>query len=468
MSYFWDDCAEYANAPAFRLPSGLVATYAQLLQRADEIIGNIMPGSLVVIECENHPDPLAAYVGCLRNRVVPLLVDGTLDIKLRRAMIDRFLPHAIFGRSSINSEFKWEVCHQYSPKLHPELAILLSTSGTTGSPRLVRLSRQNLQSNTEAIVSYLNITANDRPITSLPMHYSYGLSVINTHLFAGACILLTAKSVMERNFWSFFREAGATSLAGVPTTYEMLRRLRIERMELPDLRMLTQAGGRLTPEYVLWFGEFAKSRNVTFVVMYGQTEATARISYLPSKYVLEKPGSIGVVIPGGELFLRDSQGQLISQSGVVGELVYRGNNVMLGYAETLDELANSDSLAGELSTGDLAERDSDGFYSIVGRLKRFIKIHGNRISLDEIERRFHALGILAYATGRDDLLIIALVDDSIDTSTIKKAVMNDYKLHHSVVRVITCHDVPVSSTGKVQYPELLGLIDAKQKGGNGA
>jgi len=459
MSYFWDACEEYGDAPAICFPSGTVVTYAQLVHRADEIIDKIGTGSLVAIECENHPDCIAAYLGCLRHRVVPFLVDGALDVVLRHSLYERFLPQAIWSRSFISGGFEWKICHKPSPLLHSELALLLSTSGSTGSPRLVRLSRQNLQSNAESIVSYLNITGNDRPITGLPMHYSYGLSVINSHLLAGACLLLTSESVMERNFWAFMKEAAATSFAGVPAMYEMLRRLRFERMELPDLRLLTQAGGRLAPDSVRWFGELAQSRNMRFIVMYGQTEATARISWLPSENLLDKPESIGIAIPGGELMLRDAQGELITHAGEVGELVYRGKNVMLGYAETPDELSDEDALNGALPTGDLARQDTDGFFYITGRLKRFIKIHGNRIGLDEIERRLQDTGILAYATGRDDMLMIALLDQQINVDVLASRLTKEYKLHHSVVRVIPCGDVPISSAGKVQYPELLAQLE---------
>ena len=460
MRYFWDGCHKYGDAPAIYLPSRLVITYAQLVRRADEIINRIRPGSLVVIECENHPDCIAAYLGCLRHGVVPILVDGALDILLRQALYERYLPQAIWGRSVMTTGFDWKFFHVHRPILHVELALLLSTSGTTASPRLVRLSQQNLQSNADSIVSYLNITSNDRPITSLPMHYSYGLSVINSHLLAGSCLLLTSDSVIERSFFSFMKDGAVTSFAGVPVMYEMLRRLRFERMELPNLRLMTQAGGRLAPESVRWFGELARARNMRFIVMYGQTEATARISWLPNEYLLGKPDSIGVAIPGGEIILRDAQGELITQAGEVGELVYRGKNVMLGYAETLDELSDEDALNGELFTGDLARQDLDGFFYVVGRLKRFIKIHGNRIGLDEIERRLQDTGVLAYATGRDDMLMIALLDQQIDAVALESSLTREYKLHHSVVRVIPCFDVPISSAGKVQYSKLLTQLEA--------
>ena len=464
MSFFLNQCESFGQAVAVRSTDGSSITYQALLRWADRIADPIAERSLVVLECENVPESLAAYVGCLRKGVVPVLIDVALDAGLRKSLYERYSPVAIWSRKSETGEFGWRMTGWASPPLHSDLALLLSTSGTTGSPRLVRLSRRNLQANAESIVSYLGIRSDDRAITSLPMHYSYGLSIINTHLLAGATLLMTPDSLMARSFWQFMTEGMATSFAGVPTMYDMLRRLRIERMELPALRTMTQAGGRLSPESVTWFANFARERAIDFFVMYGQTEATARMSYLPVERVLDKPSSIGIPIPCGQFLLRDANGALIEQSGEVGELVYCGPNVMMGYAETAGALSLGDELRGVLSTGDLARRDADGYYSIVGRLKRFIKIHGNRVSLDEVERRIQQWGIVAYATGYDDKLIVALVDTGITPNALAALIGKEYKLHHSVIQVMYCREVPLTSSGKVSYPELLKTVTSFQGG----
>ena len=459
MIFFWDLLDSFGDVRAVCSPSGLKLTYSQLAQRADDLLSGIESQTLVVIECDNHPDCLAAYLGCLRRGVVPLLVDSSLNPPLRDSLYNKFCPKFIYQRLVGEDGFEWKPFAEKSPKMHPDLALLMSTSGSTGSPQLVRLSHQNLQANAESIAQYLNITSRDRPITSLPIHYSYGLSVINSHLLVSACLLLTSCSVTERGFWDFFKSEKATSFAGVPTMYEMLRQLRFERMNLPSLRVLTQAGGRLSPESVRWFGELAHSRNISFFVMYGQTEATARISYLPSDHILDKTESIGKVIPGGTLSLRDETGSDVYRHDEVGELVYCGKNVMMGYAESIDELVVDDVLNGKLFTGDLARRDAEGFYYIVGRQKRFIKIHGNRFGLDEVERQIQAAGVMAYVTGRDDLLMVALTDRSVDAPSFAKKMASDYHLHHSVIRVAYCENIPVSTAGKVQYQELLSQLE---------
>ncbi|ARM31362.1 AMP-binding protein [Prosthecochloris sp. HL-130-GSB] len=462
MSFFWNCLESFDQIEAVRLPDGSSITYRELLERADRIVDSVAEGSLVALECENVPECVAAYLGCLRKGIVPVLIDSALEAGLRDSLYERYSPVAIWGRQPDTGEFGWRMTGCISPLQHPDLALLLSTSGTTGSPRLVRLSRRSLQANAESIVSYLGISGDDRAITSLPMHYSYGLSIVNTHFLAGGALLLTADSLMERSFWQFMKDGQATSFAGVPTIYEMLKRLRIERMELPALRTMTQAGGRLLPESVTWFGDFASKRKIDFFVMYGQTEATARMSYLPVKRLLDKPSSIGIPIPGGEFSLRDVNGTLIERADEVGELVYRGPNVMMGYAENANDLSRGDELGGVLATGDLARRDADGYYYIVGRLKRFIKIHGNRISLDEVERRIQQRGIAAYATGYDDKLIVALAETGISPTELASTIIKEYKLHHSVVQVISCREVPLTSSGKVNYPELLETVTSFQ------
>jgi len=241
------------------------------------------------------------------------------------------------------------------------------------------------------------------------MHYSYGLSVLNSHFLVGATVLLNAQPVTVRRFWEMLRRCAATSFAGVPTFYNMLRQLRFEHMPLPaSLRTLTQAGGSLSPEIARWLAELALSRSQKLFLMYGQTEATARIAYVPPERLLDKIGSIGIAIPGGELELMDENNTPVTTAGAIGELCYRGPNVMLGYATVVADLACPDTQNSYLRTGDLAWRDEEGYYFMAGRLHRFIKLFGNRIALDEIEAQLSAAGHDVAVTGRDDLLVIAL------------------------------------------------------------
>ncbi|CAG2158752.1 AMP-binding protein [Cupriavidus numazuensis] len=441
---------------ALVLEDGRTLTYAQLAQRADDVyVGAAIPlGALVAIECENTLASVAAYLGALRNGYPALLVDAQLDEQLRRRLYDHFDVSHVH-----DSGGNWISLGRPAPEVHPDVAVLLSTSGSTGSPKLVKLTAANLDANAASIVHYLELGPEERPITSLPIHYSYGLSVLNSHLSVGATVLLTGQPVTARKFWDLFREHGATSLAGVPTIYSMLKQLRFERMELPSLRTMTQAGGRLGPDMTRWFGELAQSRNQRFFVMYGQTEATARISYVPPHKLPEKIGSIGVAIPGGKLEIIGEDGNVTSAFGETGELRYTGPNVMMGYANDVEDLAEPDALNGVLLTGDLAMRDEDGFFHIVGRIKRFIKVFGNRIGLDEVEMQLRDDGYDVAVTGRDDLLVIAVRGGNEDTKDKLTAHASArYRLHRSAIRVHAVEDFPLSTAGKVQYAELLAAL----------
>jgi long-chain acyl-CoA synthetase len=422
---------------------------------------------LVALFCDNSVSSIAAYLAALRAGHVVLLVNSATDNSLKKKLCEIYLPEVVISSSEKfelsgvwknTTVGKLAIATSQTPaarEIHPDLALLLSTSGTTGSPKLIRLSHQNLQANAKAIVQYLGINSAETAVTSLPLSYSYGLSVVNSHLLAGANLVCTNASIVTQEFWEVFSERQCTSFAGVPFSYSMLERLRLERMKLPALRTLTQAGGRLAPEKVQLFADIARRTGARFFVMYGQTEATARISYVPWERLEAKIGSIGLAIPGGRLRLMH-EGREITESDREGELVYSGPNVMLGYAETRDCLAKGDEMLGTLHTGDLGHRDAEGYFYITGRLKRFIKIYGLRLNLDEIEKMLEsALGRPVACAGQDECLHV-LVESAFegDASTALKQVATLYKLHQSSIRVRLVPALPVNASGKKDYASI--------------
>ncbi|UJF34783.1 AMP-binding protein [Paenibacillus hexagrammi] len=299
----------------------------------------------------------------------------------------------------------------------------------------------------------MELNESERPITTLPMNYVYGLSVINSHLYVGATILLIGHSIIKKDFWDFFKKHQATSISGVPYTYEMLRTLRFFDMELPSLRYFTQAGGKLRAEQVAQYAEYSRKKSIRFFVMYGQTEATARMSYLPPEYNSAKSGSIGVAIPGGKLYLRDVEGRQITAAGVEGALYYEGPNVMLGYASSRHDLANGDEHKGCLNTHDIAYVDEDGFFYIVGRNSRFIKIVGKRVSLDEIEHYLRQQGFDCAAGGYDELLQIA-VTNPIYKQKIREILIKKFKIDFDNARIFEVDEIKKNSSGKISYKEI--------------
>ena len=259
---------------------------------------------------------------------------------------------------------------------------------------------------------------------------------------------------MQKEFWNFFKEREATSFGGVPYTYEMLDKLRFYRMKLPSLRTMTQAGGKITPELHEKFAKYAQEQGKHFVVMYGQCEATARMGYLPPEKAVEKKGSMGIVIPGGKFKLVDADGKEITEPFNTGELVYEGKNVTLGYAECGEDLSKGDERNGILETGDIAQFDEDGFYYIVGRKKRFLKIYGNRVNLDEVDRIIKGqFDIEVASTGLDDHMYIFVTDEKM-AGAVKEFVVDKTKLNLAAFKVLVIDEIPKNDSGKTLYKEL--------------
>ena len=454
---FADRLDHFGNATALVTSDGRRLTYANLCDRADEFCRLIgQERQLVFLQTSNELEPLVAYLGALRGcHPVILAPHGRLD--RFRDILEAYQPGVVYHPRN----GKWELTRNSTRNdFHESLAVLLSTSGSTGSSKMVRLSNANIQSNAESICKYLEISSADRAITSLPFHYSYGLSVVNSHLSQGAALLLTNCSVVDAQFWELFRECQATSFAGVPYTFELLDHVGFSHMTLESLRCVTQAGGRLAKQSVLKYVKLSQERGWRFYVMYGQTEATARMSYLPPQIAQHHPDSIGVAIPDGEFRLIDESGRDIHASDIPGELVYSGPNVMLGYAEDRDDLSRGADID-ELRTGDIACRNDEGIYRIVGRKSRFIKLFGSRVNLDDVEKQLCADGHRTVCTGTDQQLIIATLDTS-RVALIRDFAASRLELPHHVVCVVPCVEYPTLPSGKVDYGQLRNLAMGTQ------
>ena len=285
------------------------------------------------------------------------------------------------------------------------------------------------------------------------MNYSFGLSVINSHLISGSTLLVTSKSIMQKEFWEFMKTKNATSISGVPYTFEILKKLGFLDMKLPHLKTITQAGGKLKKNLVKEFSEYCKNNGKEFFVMYGQTEATARMSYLPPKNILDKLESIGIPIPGGSFEIINSFGDLVIENNIVGELVYKGPNVSMGYASCFEDLIEDDINKGVLLTGDLATRDNEGFYYIVGRKNRFIKVFGNRINLDEIENLLSDTTNNVVCTGEENMIKIFVTDPGYDDH-IKKVLREKMGINQTAFKINFIESIPKNKSGKVMYSKL--------------
>ncbi|WP_022892288.1 AMP-binding protein [Agromyces subbeticus] len=408
---------------------------------------------LVMIAAANEVEPIVTYLAALEGGHPVLFVDGdpASNRRHREALIERFDPDVIAdGSGGREGATRWALTERRDGtrhELHPELALLASTSGSTGSPKLVRLSRANVESNAVAIADYLNLGVADRAVTTLPLHYCYGLSVVNSHLVAGGSVALQSHSVVDDEFWRVFDDVQATSFAGVPYTFDLLDAAGFADRSTPSLRYVTQAGGRLDPERVRSYARLGRDRGFEFVVMYGQTEATARMAYLPPSLAESAVGAIGVPIPGGRFRIDDPR------DDGVGELVYSGPNVMLGYAEEPADFA-SGRVVDELCTGDLARRRDDGLYEIVGRSSRFVKVFGLRIDLDRVEQLLAGDGFEVRAASSDErLLLFVRAERLVDAVRERASAHTGLPAH--MIRVHAIEEFPRTSSGK---PDTAALV----------
>lgn len=477
------DLEKFADNIAGIDDRGSRVTYEELDDFADRIGYTIGKRNLVFLIASNTIDSMAGYVGCLNSGNVPVMLSEDLDIQQLWNLYNTYQPEYIYTRRGrIDETWVREPVLSYKKDnkenggnngyafyrtkgepgydIYSQLALLLTTSGSTGSPKLVRQSYDNIRANMDSIVEYLELDEREKPITTLPMNYTYGLSIINSHLAVGAAILFTEKSIMQREFWDFFKREEATSFGGVPYTYEILKKLRIFGMDLPTLRTMTQAGGKLSPMLHKEFASYAESTGRKFVVMYGQTEATARMAYLPADKSLKKYGSMGIAIPGGEFQLIDMDGKEINTPDVVGELVYKGKNVTLGYAEKRVDLIKTDENHGILYTGDMAQKDEDGYYYIVGRKKRFLKIFGKRINLDEVGNliKDNFEGLDCAAAGNDDAMYL-FIDDGKLEKQVECFVHEKLSISQKAIHVKVLEEIPKNDAGKILYTKLESYYD---------
>ncbi|RSN20942.1 AMP-dependent acyl-CoA synthetase [Streptomyces sp. WAC 05977] len=409
------------------------------------------------------------YLGAFEAGRAIALIDPALDADVLAGLIERFRPAAVLSAPDAPapegygvSDGHWVRKSAEGIEPHPQLAILLPTSGSTGNPKLVRLSRGAVFANADAIAEVLGIDRHEIAPTSLPLHYSYGLSVLNSHLVRGATVVIEPSGVLGRGFWDAVNEHKVTSLAGVPYHYEMLRRLKFDPAKYPTLRTLTQAGGKLRDDLVAQFNDKIREVGGRMFVMYGQTEAAPRMTTVPAERLAEKLGSAGPALPGGSFAIRREDGSETTHPKIVGEVVYRGPNVMMGYAEDEAGLAAGDEYGGVLATGDLGYLDEDGFLYITGRLKRIGKVFGNRVSLDDLEHAVRSasvgIDVVAAVPAGDKVVLFAELPEGDGAKDIckdaAKALSERLHLHTSGFDVRACDTVPLLASGKIDYRSL--------------
>ena len=436
--------------------SGRSVTYGDICDFSKEFAKFLPQRSLIFLLAENKIGSLLGYTSALSNRIVSLVISANTEEGLYNNLYDLYQPEYLWmpeakaeGKEVVFSV--WEYClvktgNQPTP-MYEDLSLLLPTSGSTGSPKLVRHSYRNIEANADNVRRLFKLDGTEKAMAILPMHYTMGLSVIASHLLAGATLLLSGRSLLDKEFWATLKDA--TSFTGVPYSYEILIKMRFTRMDLPNLKVITQGGGKLTEAMWNTLAQYAQDNGKQFIATYGQSECTARMAYLPAEMALDKVCSIGIAEPGGQLSLVDENGNETFEGEAQGEMVYRGENVTLGYATCREDLLKGDENHGIMHTGDLARRDADGCYYIIGRLKRFLKIFGLRIGLDEVERMIKAeYKTDCYCKGNDEKLIVLVTDPKL-VDILPSFIEEKTHLFHQKIEIQVVKEILRNEAGKV-------------------
>ncbi len=457
-----------ADSTAVVEDTGNQYTYGELVEFCGEFHGWIPDRNLILILCRNTMAAVAYYVASIENRIVPLLISSRMDAELRDALIGVYGPRYICLPGEMEDAFSGcgykKIAHKYGYvvletqypvcEMAAELSMLLTTSGSTGSPKLVRHSYVNLEESARNVACFFGFHGDDRSLIDLQLHYTMGLNVACSSLYAGAALMMTTHTAMEKEYWEFFDRSHITNITGVPYNYEMLKRLKFFTRDYPDLRILAEGGGKLTDKMFAEVAEYAARTGKKFFATFGTSETTARIAYLPPHMAVQKTGSIGRAIPKGELFLVDEGRNVIRTQEAEGELAYRGANVTLGYALCREDLKKGDERGGVYYTGDLARRDQDGYYYILGRNSRFLKLYGYRVGLDECERLIRSeFGIECACAGTDAGMKIYIIEER-HSDAVRKYLARKLGIQISSFEVRVVPQIPKNEVGKILYGDL--------------
>ena len=455
---FFDQIVE-SEKPAIYWQGGVHQTYKQLIAETNSWLGRLpsAPGKLIFLYVKQHPDSIAPLIACLASHHAVLLVTDGLPIERRQSLEEYYQPHIVI-EADHRDAFSLKETDAVPFDIHPDISLLLSTSGSTGTPRSVKLTSDNLLSNASGIASVLDIDSNDNALVHLDLSYSYGLSVVTSHLLCGAALTVTSDKLVDKKFWSAVDEMKVTHFPGVPYHYETMCRLRLERLPLAGVKTFTQAGGRLPETFKERIAGFAKAAGSKFYVMYGQTEASPRMSTLQPEMYERHKESVGQALPGGKFVIEDDQKKELP-AGKEGQIVFHGPNVMLGYGASKEDLAVGDEFGGVLRTGDTGFLDEDGFLTVTGRDARMGKIYGWRINLDELEREIEE-HLSACVVQLDNKLCIGHVNSFGEDSRkeLLNTVTQKYSLPVSVFRFVELDAIPITSRNKTDYNTVLQLM----------
>ena len=463
---FLDNLKNYNNKIAVTTEEGKNISYKELLKETDKLkkFLDTKNKSLVFLIGKNNLETIISYISSIHSDHAIALLDEKIDSELLENLIIKYRPDFVISEknkkiksqefSLFSDYYNFKILknkNSVNKNINKNLLFLISTSGSTGSSKFVRISFENIQNNLLSILKYLPINEKDVTITTLPIGYVYGLSIFNTHLHQGARIVLNEKSVIEKRFLNLLEKEKVTSFGGVPYTFSIIDRVHKNKINFDSLKYVTQAGGKMNEKLLKNIMNLFKSNNKKFISMYGAAEATARMSYLDWKYAEDKFGSIGKPILGGEFSLENNNGQKINETNVEGELIYKGKNVCLGYANHINDLSLGDINKGILKTGDIALKDKDDFFYLKGRKDRYVKIFGLRLNLDELEELVSNYGVENICKFDTENKINILIKENTNNFNLIKYISGKLSLHPNVFSIKKVNQFPMTKNLKIKY-----------------
>ncbi len=400
---------------------GRKVSFRDLKAIGDGLVAGTTPRTVKIIKASTSVETVATYAACINRGVVPLLLPEKID-------------PALYERLRTTYE---------GAKVHDDLALLMSTSGSTGSPKLVRTSYANLRADDKSAAADHRIGAGDVFLVPLPLCYAFGIQIMSMCLDAGVTMVISSKTVMDPGYGDLMESVKATHFVGVPYMYEMLDRLGYFKRSFPSLRNLSISGGALGPALRRKYAEWAHGAGKTFCEIYGQTETLAYMAKIETSEHLDRVGSIGKASAGGSFEVKAD-----------GGLVYRGPIVAMGYATCAADLLKGDEWKGVRETGDNATIDAEGYVTLTGRASRFVKIFGNRVSLQGVENILKDAypASSCAAVGADNDLHVFVT--SADAEDVERFLVEKLRFNTTVMKVHVLDSLPLNANGKTDYPLL--------------
>lgn len=458
MSNFLNTIKKFNNKTAL-VSEGTRITYKELNDSILNIKKKIKPYSIALLIAQNNTNFIKGYISFLtKKNVISIVVDESFDKKFFNEIIKKYKPNYILLPSYLKKEIKnnkkillqfydyliLKTTFRHNKFLNYKNFLLLSTSGTTQNPKFVRLSFDNINFNTQSIIKYLKINSHHCTITTMPLGYSYGLSILNTHLASGAKVIINKKTIFENKFWEILKSEKVNSFGGVPEFYEFLIKIGFEKRITKHLKYITQAGGKLGRKTLKQLGYICKKNKTNFYVMYGQAEASPRMAFLEWKNFFKYLGSVGQPLNGCKFIIQDKNKKNVSKKFKKGEIIFYGKNVCLGYADSILDLYKGDENKGILMTNDIGRMDQKKNLYIIGRKDKVVKIFGKRVNLTDLENLLKRKNLISNCNYNKPFLKIH-TNDLKKSELIKKTVSNFLKINSNLIIINKTNRISLKS-----------------------